>query len=680
MRISWLGLAACLAFWACGSDESDDFGGTSEPADAEISGNEDPDTGDKQEPGEKQEPGDKQEPGAKSEPEAKRDTTDKEYYIKSNLEATGDFSIDSVYDRYTGSYTYRIRTGNIVWYSQRVTEKATGDSSVCYNRQNGNCRDYGRLFLATDSKTERACPDSTRLPTIREWNVLESYRAKYAVIDTLMDLKYGGSCAMDSVLRCSGKDTTGYYLASDGKVYMRKKGREKASFIKAKDSSFYNIRCVGYPDFVESKRELPACDTTRRNPETRVYVFGEKENYRCYPEKGWLPDFSESCPSKGKSIVYNDTMMICLDGIWQVADLEYSPDTCNAKTKDSLMWFNGVNYYCTGESWRNLTPLEDSIGVCNKRRAGVNDTVIAGINIELYHCDSSEWRKAELSDYVGSCDDSSSVHMNDTIDFKNTRYICRGNGWSRYTELEERFGACTPEKLFMFENGTYNSAKMQYICDSTGWVTYSLEVVVGKCDSTMTGTIVKSGNYYSICRSSGWTYVGTLENTYDSVRVCIGKNNRHVMDGQDDPEKPYTKTQICYYDTVNSNYTLSYKEFPKCYKEDEGKVYSYSEPGAREYYCGGAGYWHNYFDDLPLCTTKNMGELATSKDYGRVACTEKGWRNISDLEAKYGVCSIGNNETVKEFDGEKFICLQEDWRRFKDPSTYRLQGKIGEGR
>jgi hypothetical protein len=232
----------------------------------------------------------------------------------------------------------------------------------------------------------------------------------------------------------------------------------------------------------------------------------------------------------------------------------------------------------------------------------------------------------------------------------------------------------------MFENGTYNSAKMQYICDSTGWVIYSLEVVVGKCDSTMTGTIVKSGNYYSICRSSGWVYVGTLKNTYDSVRVCIGKNNRHVMDGQDDPEKPYTKTQICYYDTVNSNYTLSYKEFPKCYKEDEGKVYSYSEPGAREYYCGGAGYWHNYFDDLPLCTTKNMGELATSKDYGRVACTEKGWRNISDLEAKYGVCSIGNNETVKEFDGEKFICLQEDWRRFKDPSTYRLQLNVGEGR
>ena len=36
-------------------------------------------------------------------------------------------------------------------------------------------------------------------------------------------------------------------------------------------------------------------------------------------------------------------------------------------------------------------------------------------------------------------------------------------------------------------------------------------------------------------------------------------------------------------------------------------------------------------------------------------------------------CTTNNDETVKEFDGEKFICLQEDWRRYKDPSTFRIQ-------
>lgn len=660
MRFSWLGLISCLVLWACGSDEPSNYGGTTEPADAELI----EDEGD--------------EPGEKSEPEEKRDTTDKEYYIKSNLEATGDFSVDSVYDKNTSSYTYRIRTGNIVWYSQRVTKKAMGDESICYGEQNSNCSDYGRLFLATDFHTEFACPDSTRLPSTREWNLLESYRAKYAVIDTLMALEYGGTCEKDSVLKCSGIDTTGYYLTADGKVYVRKKDREKASFIKAKDSSFYNIRCVGYPDFVESKKELPPCDTALYVP-ARIYVFSEKENYRCYPGNGgWHPDFSESCPEGGKSIVYHDTMMICLSNVWQLADIDYSPDSCTAKTKDSLVWFNGINYYCTGESWRRLTPLEDSIGVCNQRKAGVNDTVFSGIDVELYHCDSNEWREAVFDDYVGSCDDSSTVHMNDTIEFKNVRYICRGEGWTRYTDLEERFGVCTPEKLFMLENGTYDieNRKMEFLCDTSGWVKYTATTVIGKCDASNAGSVALYRDLYYECSFSRWNYAERLKNTYDSVLVCSPKNDGHVINAEDNPLESYMKVVQCHYNSVTDELMSMLTAFPKCYKEDEGKVYP--EKGSRQFYCGGAGYWHDYFDDLPLCTTKNIGELAMSKDYGRVACTERGWRNISDLEAKYGVCSKRNEYTFKEDGEERFICLQENWRRYKDPSTFRIQGKAGE--
>jgi hypothetical protein len=230
----------------------------------------------------------------------------------------------------------------------------------------------------------------------------------------------------------------------------------------------------------------------------------------------------------------------------------------------------------------------------------------------------------------------------------------------------------------MFENGTYSSKKMEYICDTTGWVRYSTVTDVGICDSAMTGTIIYYGGYYLECRDSTWFLVEKLKNTYDSVMVCNRKNDRHIVGGYDNPENTYTTAVICLYDTVKSSSSHWHKEFPKCYKEDEGKVYP--ETGSRQYYCGGAGYWHDYFDDLPLCTTKNIGEIATSKDYGRVGCTAKGWRNISDLEAKYGVCTTNNDETIKEFDGEKFICLQEDWRRFKDPSTYRLQLNVGEGR
>ena len=118
--------------------------------------------------------------------------------------------------------------------------------------------------------------------------------------------------------------------------------------------------------------------------------------------------------------------------------------------------------------------------------------------------------------------------------------------------------------------------------------------------------------------------------------------------------------------------------FPKCYKEDEGKVYPEESSEGWQYYCGGAGYWHDFFDDLPLCTTKNYGEVAMSKDYGRVGCTEEGWRNISDLEAKYGVCSKLTHETFAEDGDERFLCYDEDWRWYKDRSTFRAKGNAKE--
>ena len=668
MRFSWLGLAACLVLWACGSDESDNFGGTSEPADVKLS--EDDGEGS----------GEKQEPDGKSSREEKKDTTDKEYYIKSNLEATGDFSVDSVYDKYTSSYTYRIRTGNVVWYTQRMTESSVMVETMCYNNQNGNCSDYGRLFSALDNHAESACPDSTHLPSTRDWNLLDKYRAKYAEIDSLMDLKYGGFCEEDSVLKCSGKDTTGYYLTSDGKLYTIKNGKSRTSFLAENEFGFYNIRCVGYPSFVQSKKDLPACDSIRDISSALIYVFREKENYRCYPEKGeWLPDFSESCRDSGKTIVYHDTMMVCQDRLWQLADIDYSPNKCTAKTKDSLLWFNGIKYYCTGESWRTLTALEDSIGVCNKRRAGVNDTVFAGIDIKLYHCDSNEWREAVLDDYVGSCDDSSSVHMNDTIDFKNTRYICRGNGWVRYTELEELFGACVPEKMFMFENGSYDidDYRTEYMCDTSGWIEYRVDDVIGGCDSVHKEMITEFRGEYYRCNGVRWEQgLNYKWPSHDSVIVCDAKHKGHVMGSSDKPGEKMMTVYICLYDSAKSQAGMLYDVFPKCYKEDEGKVYP--EKGSRQYYCGGDGYWHDFFDDLPLCTIKNYGEVAMSKEYGRVGCTKKGWRNISDLEAKYGVCSTMNHETFAEDGDERFLCYDEDWRWYKDRSTFRVKGKAKE--
>ncbi|MBR4558667.1 MAG: hypothetical protein IKO21_03740 [Fibrobacter sp.] len=150
----------------------------------------------------------------------------------------------------------------------------------------------------------------------------------------------------------------------------------------AKTNGYYNVRCIAYPSFVKSVKDLPACDPSLKNPPELIYVFDEKENYRCYPdEKKWLPDFTESCTTAGKTIVFDNTMMVCEDRIWQYADVSYSPEECDSENKGKILVFNGEKYACSGSRWRRFTDLEDTLGICNDRKSGTFDTLYTGSTI-----------------------------------------------------------------------------------------------------------------------------------------------------------------------------------------------------------------------------------------------------------------------------------------------------------
>ena len=660
-------VSALLALVGCGSDSS----------------SEDPVKDDPLEQPEDSEKAGKN-PDENSETDPVSDPDDEKDYVQSQLESSGDFSIDTVRDARYGTYSYWLRTGNIVWSLETVTDETDEVKSVCYDNQKGNCDDYGRLFTASAKPAHAACPEGQNLASSSDWALLDTYRLKHAEIDKLLGLKYGGLCvkAADS-LECSGIDTTGNYLTSDGKVYSIKKGTSTASTSSAKTSGYYNVRCIAYPTFVKSVKDLPACDPSLKNPPELIYVFDEKENYRCYPvEKKWFPDFTESCTTAGKTIVFDNTMMVCEDRIWQYADVSYSPEECDSENKGKILVFNGEKYACSGSRWRRFTDLEDTLGVCNDRKSGTFDTLYTGSTIRPYYCNGSSWEEATIEIYKGDCLDSSSKNMYDTIDFKNELFVCRGNGWEEYTDLEKQFGVCVPRKLFMFENGSYDvdDYHTEYLCDTTGWKKFVPNDIIGGCDSTERGwyTVYRDKHYY--CNSYGtWMHLGGMNTDLpqDSMHVCSQKNPNRIVSGD------YEKVSMCIRSssTDSTKLSIATHEFPKCDKSNEGEEYVYGKDyWTVKAYCGGSGYWNNYYDDLEKCTTKNLGKFAESKEFGSVGCDVDGWRTVNSLEKIYGLCGDRNEDEIVEKNGKKVICYWREWSGYKDKSTYRVNGSKGEGK
>lgn len=656
--------AMCFAVTAfcvlagCGSD-----GSSKGPVKEESS--EEPEAPEEEEQG----PDNEENRDGNSEAGVKVNPSDEKDVIKFTLAETEEFSIDTVRDSYRGTYSYYIRTGNVVWSLQKVSAESDDVESVCYDEQKGNCDDYGRLFTASVKPTHDVCPDGQNLASSKDWAILDAYRSKHREIDDLMDFKYGGSCEqVKGKLVCSGIDTTANYMTSDGKVYSLKKGSLLAKMGNANENGYYNVRCVTYPTFVKSVKDLPVCDPSLKNPPELIYVFDERENYRCYADKkSWFPDFTETCTEKNKTIVFDNTMMVCEVGIWQLADLSYAPEECNTENKGKILVFNGEKYTCNGSKWREFTELEDSLGLCNSRKEGVFDTLYAGSKIKLYYCDGVRWDEPSIETYKGACKDSSSKFMNDTIDFKNVPYVCRGNGWEEYKDIEKQFGVCVPKKLFMFENGSYDidDFRTEYMCDTTGWVKFTQNDIIGRCDSTEGGFVtIFRDKHYACDKYGSWYHsMPDYSRPSDSMHICTRENLDRIISGY------YTVVAICGQLADSSLATFVTQSFPKCDKANEGKD---TTVWGVEYYCNGKGYWHNHYDDLDLCTTKNYGDTAQSKQYGRVMCDDNGWRPLTNLEDELGICSHDNEDTVVDDHGKKRICFRGEWRNYKDPSSFRV--------
>lgn len=685
MRAYWLWIILCLVFGACGSDESQ------KPNDAILS----EDTEEN-----------KENNSEKTELKGNVDPDEKEDYIKTSLPSNIVFSIDSVRDNYRSTNVYYIRVGNAVWNSQKNTATSSGVESVCYDEQKGNCDDFGRLY-SLNGNINAVCPDGMNLPSSKDWELLESYRSEYREIGKLLSFSYGGYCEKtNGKFKCSDLNSSANYLTSDGKVYSLKNGAAKASFKSAKENGFYNILCVGYPSYVKAKKDLPTCDEVKKNPPTLAYVFEEKQNYRCYPDlKSWLPDFTENCSNNRKTFVVNDSMMICQDEIWQLATISESPVVCDTSKQGKVFKFNGEKYVCDQLKWRKPTGLEDSLGVCNSRKNEKIDTLFQGNVIELYYCDGSKWRVATMNDFVGDCNDKQTKHLYDTLDFKNTHYICRGNGWERITKLEERFGVCIPKKQFMFETGTYDiyDEKTEYMCDTTmtfvckdssakstvcdstngekqityAWKNYTINDILGPCDAP---AITEFRDAYYECDEGYngylWSYrrIGSSYRSVQTLNHCNSSTVNLIMSSNGN----YYYTEVC--TDYGDYYNVKTLVFPKCSKENHGETYTNDTTGV-SYYCNAdKGSWRSFYDGVDKCLSDNYGKMGRTTKFGYVVCDSSGWKSISKTEYEIGLCDRKSNLQIKTYNGSKVMCVDGRWELYKEKDSYRVKGKAKGGK
>ena len=640
---------------------------------------------------------------------------------------------DKIYDSSIGSYLNTVQFGMYIWLEDNATESGSYGNTMCYNDDPDNCYAYGRMYHPGYGR----CPSGFSVPTKDDWSKTMSYISKYPEVASSFGFSMGGYCyeGLHGVA-CTDLDKAGYYLAGDSSVAVVK-GRS-VSFRKADEENFYQLRCVKYTYLVATVEDLPHCDSVSRNTLQPFFVMSEKTNYKCSGTR-WVDDFTNNCSSaeNGMSAVYNDTMYICKFREWQVADISDSKDECTDKNDRTTYLFNGDLYACEDGDWRALKNLELKLGYCRPSMIGTLDSLETTTSstqsnyysnevrpydsYAFYTCDSTGWRTARLSDYMGECDS--------TTEFKERklheiRYVCRKGVWDTFTKLESEIGICSPKKQGVIDT---TESDVAYICDEKSWRTATKHDYLGDCVPKKENKILPYGGDKYICRDSSWDKLSEIEvelgictaalqgkidtTKSKSVRICDSLSWRYVKPKDIGGEctaakqdkiidvagtKFYCNRSIWDYiseldetigictdtykgriDSIPGFTTIYYicdsiwipishfdVLFGVCKSNREGDIES--KGGPEKYKCT-KSQWKlmDYYEALPKCDSSQWGKIVeyADKEY---ACKTTSWEILKEFEKTNGVCSKKNQGTVIKVDGDGYICTTNGWSKTGD--------------
>ena len=151
---------------------------------------------------------------------------------------------------------YKVKDINgVKWFVQNLNY-ALEEGSICYDREDENCKAYGRLYTQETAKT--ACPDGSRLATDDDWKMLEVYAggASEAAVklrsngsdDFAFTAMFGGYANKNGISTTIGE---GAYFWTD-KADGDKRGTARSMFSTDKevssisvDKEFYlAVRCI----------------------------------------------------------------------------------------------------------------------------------------------------------------------------------------------------------------------------------------------------------------------------------------------------------------------------------------------------------------------------------------------------------------------------------------------------
>ena len=151
---------------------------------------------------------------------------------------------------------YKVKDINgVKWFVQNLNY-AQEEGSICYDRDDENCKAYGRLYTQETAKT--VCPDGSRLATDDDWKMLEVYAggASEAAVklrsngsdDFAFTAMFGGYANKNGISTTIGE---GAYFWTD-KADGDKRGTARSMFSTDKEVSsisvdkefFLAVRCI----------------------------------------------------------------------------------------------------------------------------------------------------------------------------------------------------------------------------------------------------------------------------------------------------------------------------------------------------------------------------------------------------------------------------------------------------
>ncbi len=557
-----------------------------------------------------------------------------------------------VQDNRTGDSLDVIQVGGYIWLTQNMNRKGWGTYSVCYDEVNSNCDVYGRHYQPEEAAT--ACPAGFNVPSKNDWSWLSKFSAKHSEVIDAMKITYGGYC-VDKIgsIECKKKDEVGKYLTTDGIAVFRP-GSMSPAFEDAVKYGLYQLRCVAYTYIVATKNDLPKCDSVAKETLGPYFVVDQKSNYRCLGNR-WEDDFNDSCAHvvDRTAVMVDDTLYICKDENWQVASIWESREVCDDKNDFTTLLFNGEHYICEDSSWRHFSKIEEKLGYCRDDLVGTIDTLktkgydkkeLDSVDVyEGYYCDSTGWRKAVMTDYVGFCDNSRSF---EEVEFNDTSFVCRNRKWDTYTRLENQLGAvCNPKR-----QGKIDSANARaYICDKNEWRIAYMEDIIGVCDSTTHGKEAKYGGETRYCTGETWR---TLSDQEKELGKICDKPNKDSIVKDSDGKFYYCNGSASWYPAK------IVKVYGNC---DSTRAYETVEFEKQQYYCINDNWKQFQHVDSArgFCTPAINGKIDSTFENNRTLyfyCKKNIWVMIPEFDTKIGICDSDNEDEVRWYGDSAYVC------------------------